>query len=72
MSLNVQQIIGLSTGIGSAVVLLLSDLLSSGISLPLHITAGTLAVITAVLAAVNKADGATTITQSEVETTKVD
>ena len=71
MSLNVQQIIGLSTGIGSAVVLLLSDLLSSGISLPLHITAGTLAVITAVLAAVNKADGATTITQSEVETTKV-
>ena len=72
MSLNVQQIIGLSTGIGSAVVLLLSDLLSSGISLPLHITAGTLAVITAVLAAVNKVDGATTITQSEVETTKVD
>ena len=71
MSLNVQQIIGLSTGIGSAVVLLLSDLLSSGISVPLHITAGTLAVITAVLAAVNKADGATTITQSEVETTKV-
>jgi hypothetical protein len=72
MSLNIQQIIGLSTGIGSAVVLLLSDLLSSGISLPLHITAGTLAVITAVLAAVNKVDGATTITQSEVETTKVD
>ena len=56
MSMTVQQIIGLSTGIASAVVLLLSDILSSGITLPLHITSGTLALVTAILAAINKAD----------------
>lgn len=56
MSLNLQQLIALGCGVGSAVVLALSEVLGAGLTLPLHITAGSLALVTAVLAAVAAAD----------------
>ena len=58
MSLNLQQAIALACGVGSAAVLALSQMLSAGMTLPLQITSGTLALVTAVLAAVAAADKA--------------
>jgi hypothetical protein len=53
MAMTGKQIVILGTGIGSAVVLVLSDLLADGITVP-HITAGVLALVSSILGAINQ------------------